>query len=285
MSQKHKFGISGRTILPDINKRKPTSNLGSNSKKVRSDNNISLEATEFDNEGFENENNTELSESEDLHTSNYASNYASSPKINDELTHGNIVFINNFIKALEDDRVKALLAESVSKHIATVERQVKNMEKDIMAKNKAIADLEYRIEELEQENRKNNIIISGFNNKDIATTKSELNSALKSEIRNEDIDAVIPLPDLSGKKRAIIKFKSHELKMGVMKNKPNLRGTNQSINDHLTKERANIAYLCRKAVKEKKLSQTWVYDSQIFVKSKMDSKPKKVLVKDDLPFV
>ena len=72
--------------------------------------------------------------------------------------------------------------------------------------------------------------------------------------------------------------------MKIFKAKKQLKGTQVIwISDDLTLLRNNLAFLARRAVKEKKAVQTWTYDGKIFLKIKEGAKPTRIRHPEDIP--
>lgn len=168
--------------------------------------------------------------------------------------------------------------------------KISKLEKLLEAKDKKIHELENRIDDLEQYSRKEDIIVSGLKivrpyaevvegeaqdprQEKRNFTESQTLDTLNQhgmEITENEISAchVIGKRKDDGSQSVIIRFVSRKSKMRVMARGKNLKNTGIYVNEHLTKKNGEIAKKARDLKRAKKVMDTWVRDTKIFVKDK-----------------
>ncbi|KAK6178227.1 hypothetical protein SNE40_013036 [Patella caerulea] len=205
-------------------------------------------------------------------------------------------FIDQMIIAMQDERVVKTMAIAVAdlvgsklkEHIRCLENRVVQLENEVKEKNSEMTHIYDRLDELEQYGRREGIRISG-----VVETEGECTDDLVVTI-GQHIGVKISKKDLNRSHRVghpekynatqnprpiIVRFKGYYTKRDFVKNASNLQAIKQSnatdvlkkhslsINDDLTKTRAELAYKVRKMCREKKIDKTWVRDGIIFVKT------------------
>ncbi len=191
-------------------------------------------------------------------------------------------FVSTYIKALENPRVRALLAlsmeEQLEKRCVVIENRVDIIEADNSTRDAKVTNLEARVEQLEQQARDRNAVITGLSREKMTCDDvvEELNLAMAGNLTVDEIETTISLPKLNDSTRYVITFKSKARKVQFMKLKGNLKGKPIGVSDHLTPQRAKLAYECRQLQRSKTIKQTWVYDSKVFIKKDENSKPQKI---------
>ena len=95
-------------------------------------------------------------------------------------------------------------------------------------------------------------------------------------IRDDDVLYTLKMgkPEQVTKRMKVV-YKEVTTKQQVSKLKTKLKKQNLWISDVLTPFRMNLAYLARKAVREKKIAQRWVYDGKISLKQVEKQLPKR----------
>lgn len=210
----------------------------------------------------------------------------------------------------EDGDVKKsldLLTEEVTavrmqqeKLLALVE-EVRQLRLQIEGKDRRIADLERRVDELEQYSRTNDLVITGLpikprsyaravvgNSGDVPeesesrSVEQQVESFLRSkgvELNLDYIEACHPLPRKGNNTPAIIlRFVNRKNKTALLKQGRKLKGTNVYLNEHLTKKNADIAKKARYLKKQQKIQQTWVANCKIFIKLNGSPEEAKTLI-------
>ena len=197
-------------------------------------------------------------------------------------------FTTNLVDALTDQRVITALQAAFTGLVGELKNEIAELKECIQEKDTKIQLMSTEIDELKQEQKRNSVKINGLPE---ANEDSEENTA---EVVSNFITTKMDIPMLKwqiesvhrvgkkerGKNRPIVlRFLSHDKKIQVMKAKKKLRdssarpGEQVYINDDLTEVRANIFKTARQAVKEKKISSTWVFGGRIFVKIKATDNP------------
>jgi ABC-type Na+ efflux pump permease subunit len=128
--------------------------------------------------------------------------------------------------------------------------------------------------------------VTGLQNDQLTKDKAieTLNNKLGTNITSDDIDYTVKLKtgETQPNKLRIV-FSDNGKKAKVIKQKKKLKDSQIWVTDDLTKLRSELAYEARKAVREEKISQTWVHDSNVFIKKTSNARPMKIRTRDDLP--
>ncbi|KAM3612810.1 uncharacterized protein V6R79_015011 [Siganus canaliculatus] len=198
---------------------------------------------------------------------------------------------------------------------------VKNQQKTIMElvtqvqalvlankeKDKKIAHLERRVDDLEQYTRLNDIIVSGLKIKprsfagavsrseeteprddELTSVEEQVTTFLISqgiEIDKSSIEACHPLPSKNKKDKStvvIMRFANRKHKMNLLKQGRLLKGTQVYLNEHLTKRNGEIARQARFLRKQQKIQSTWTSNCKVFIKLNGTPEQAKVLVIKEL---
>ncbi|XP_060771961.1 uncharacterized protein LOC132882868 [Neoarius graeffei] len=213
-----------------------------------------------------------------------------------------------------DDIKKSLdfLGEEISavrmqqKTILDLVEEVKALRLQNKEKEKRIAILENRVEELEQYTRINDIIVTGLqiqphsyagavarrdgeelNEEDANSVEKQVLAFLHSkgiEVKSNNIEACHPLPRRSntGKPVVIMRFANRKHKMQLLKQGKKLKGSDVFLNEHLTKKNADIAKKARLLRKQGKIQNTWTQNCKIFIRLKGSPEEAKILVIRDI---
>lgn len=169
--------------------------------------------------------------------------------------------------------------------------EVKQLRLLNIEKDKRIAELERRVDDLEQYSRINDLIITGIpikprsyaravaadegdelGEREVRSVEQQVAAFLQSkgvELDRERIEACHPLPRRKNTDRpaaVILRFVNRKDKMALLKQGRKLKGTNVYINEHLTKKNADMARKARYLKKQGKIQHTWVTNGQIYIK-------------------
>ena len=171
-----------------------------------------------------------------------------------------------------------------------------------MEKDKKIAALESRVDEMEQYSRLNNIIVAGLVTKprsyaraaaanaeepteeDIESIEQQVITFMDSKginINSGDLEACHPLPKREKKAcpDIILRFVNRKHKIAVLKQGKKLKGSNVYMNEHLTKKNGDIAQRARRLRKQEKIQATWTANCKVYIKLNGDTPEEaKVLV-------
>lgn len=205
--------------------------------------------------------------------------------------------IKNSLKSLSEDVVAVRTQQE--KLLFLLEEEVKQLRLQNSEKDRQIAQLEQRVDELEQYSRINDVIIAGIKIRprsyaravnpdselselDTQSVEQQVASFFESkgiELDLEDIEACHPLPTRNLRPPAVIlRFTNRKKKISLLKQGRKLKGTDVYINEHLTKRNADIARKARQLKKQRKIQQTWVSNCKIFIKLNGTPEEAKVLV-------
>lgn len=213
------------------------------------------------------------------------------------------------LTAGEDEKVKLSL-DALTKEMIIIKEQQKTiigLVEDIKIlrfqneeKDKRLAYLEGRVADLEQYTRLNDVIVTGLqirprsyaravtrttqeppDDQDVKSTEEQVATFLESkgiQLDHSSIEACHPLPRRSATDRqaVIIRFVNRKHKAELLRQGRKLKGTNVYMNDHLTKQNAEIARNARLLKKERKILNTWTTNCKIFIK--LNGPEEKVLV-------
>ena len=193
-------------------------------------------------------------------------------------------------RALRNEEVIGSLEEMYGKTIdaklAPVKAKVEKIEAENITRDSRLDNLERRVDEYEQRDRDNNIIISGLTDGDTSpeNIKKMLNDSIGTKLDIFAIKYTAKIKSNEGQGKIRVAFNEKKDKDQVMKQKKSLKGRQGIwINDDLTPFRSKLAYHARAAVKAGKISQTWCFDSKIFIKGEEGARPKKVNQIADIP--
>ena len=195
-------------------------------------------------------------------------------------------FIKNMLAALENEKIARLMHGKTDELLNKMDKRMDNLEEQIIQTNDQVTELQIRVDEIEQRHLSNEISVSGVPPENMTKEGiiALLNTKLGTNIADSDILYTLKMSkDDQEVKRMKVVFKNVEAKQSVTKLKTKLKNQDLWISDVLTPYRMNLAYLARKARKERKLTQTWVHDGKIFIKATGEAKPKKVNKPQDLP--
>ena len=184
--------------------------------------------------------------------------------------------------------------------------EVKALRLESKEKDKVIANLEYRVEELEQYTRMNDVIVAGLvikprsyakavsspsngageeneSEEDPNSVENQVTTYLQSKgitINKDNIEACHPISkkDANGKTTVIMRFVNRKHKMALLKQGKKLKGTHVYLNEHLTKKNGDIARKARLLQKQKKIQSTWTNNCKVFIKLNGTPEQAKVLV-------
>lgn len=208
--------------------------------------------------------------------------------------------IKNSLNSLSED--VAAVRTQQEKLLLLLEEEVKQLRLQNIEKDGRIAQLEQRVDELEQYSRINNVVITGIEIRprsyaravardisngepselDALSVEQQVASYFESkgiDLDLEDIEACHPLPTRNSRPPAVIlRFISRKKKTSLLKQGRKLKGTDVYINEHLTKRNAEIAKKARQLKKQGKIQQTWVSNCKIFIKLNGTPEEAKVLV-------
>ncbi|XP_054645488.1 uncharacterized protein LOC129188661 [Dunckerocampus dactyliophorus] len=170
-------------------------------------------------------------------------------------------------KALQND-IGLLRKEMQCLRVENKELQESNaalratLKKECEEKDKVIEQLKNTIDDMDQNTRMNDVVVTGLRIKprsyarpvantdepdemDVASTEQQVVDFLQSKEVDVDIQSIDTCIPLYGRNRTtpvvIVKFTKRKFKVALLKQGKKLKGTNFYMNDHLTKRNAEIA--------------------------------------------
>ena len=193
------------------------------------------------------------------------------------------------------------------KTIMELVAEVKALGLEIKEKDKTIAQLEKRVDDLEQYTRQNDIIVSGLeirprsyagavsrsqgaepNEEDLSSVEDQVTTFLTSKgilIDKRNIEACHPLSSKNKNDKptaVIMRFANRKHKVELLKQGRKLKGSNVYLNEHLTKKNGDIARKARFLRKQQKIQSTWTANCKVFIKLNGTPEQAKVLVIRDI---
>lgn len=177
-------------------------------------------------------------------------------------------FVTNLSNALSDPGVRASFKEIVNDALIV---EVKSLRSQIKS-------LERRVEDLEQYSRRSCVKVSGFpESVDEKSTDSailKIAAEMQVPLKPDEISRSHRLPSRRESTRPrdiVVRFTTYNKRRLFLSSRSKLKGSPSMkgsvyINEHLTRQRSEVFYQCRKAKKAGKLLDTWSYDGRIMVK-------------------
>jgi hypothetical protein len=197
-------------------------------------------------------------------------------------------FINKMFLALSNDRIKSLLREPTDELKQIINEKMTKVEKRVTKVEERVNTLEKKVDEYEQRDRENHFILSGKDTLGNDTSKDAIAALLRVnleiDLEANDIKYIMKLgKDGAETKRMRVVLNDPAKKSSIMTAKNKLKGKMIWVQDDLTLYRSNLAFLARKAVKEKKIQMTWVTGNKVFIKPDEESAPKRVNLPSEIP--
>lgn len=184
-------------------------------------------------------------------------------------------------------------------------KEIKELKKQNEEKDVKIVQLESRLSDLEQYTRMNDVIVTGLptrprsfagavksrvegkgagpSDQDLDSVEQQVVEFLQDKgisINKDNIEACHPFPQKDKSKPAaiIIRFANRKFKINLLRQGKMLKGTNVYLNEHLTKNNADIAKRARYLRKEEKIQATWTSNCKIYIKLNGTPEHAKVLM-------
>ena len=190
------------------------------------------------------------------------------------------------LKSATDESFQAInqRAEVLEKRCDKIEQDVKKVSHGAGGK---MNQLMREIDDIKQAQRNMTVRVTGISstvsNNDLANAIVTLaNEKMKIKMQKSHIKAAfwVSSKDKEGKKtsQVIVKFVNEEAKRDFYLARTKLKGVTPAIyiNEDLTPLKAKLAAAARKAVKEKKILNTWTLDGIVYAKYQDIDKPKKI---------
>ncbi len=154
--------------------------------------------------------------------------------------------------------------------------------KQIEVSNEALNSIEDRIDDLEQENKSNNLRIFGMDEEEGEDLKTKVTSLVRTRLQvcmeSEDIKDIGRMGKKRDKVRDIlIKFRSKTIRDKIYNKRKLLRQDEYDnmifINKDLTNQRSKLFFEARKLRRREKIYGTWTQAGNIMVKVKESDQP------------
>lgn len=185
--------------------------------------------------------------------------------------------------------------------------EVTQLRIQIEERDKKIAELERKVEDLKQYSRINDVIVTGLKIKprsythavtvgsedepgdlEVSSAEQQVAAFLASRDIHLDVDSIEACHPLPRKKdnntpAVILRFVNRKNKIALMKQGKKLKGTNVYLNDHLIKRNVDIAKKkARYLRKQNKIQNTWVMNCKIYIRLNGSPEQAKVLIIKDI---
>lgn len=174
------------------------------------------------------------------------------------------------------------VTEKVAEEIAPLKEEIRDLRQFKSETINEVVALKMRVDDQEQYSRRMCIRIAGIDEREEEDTNKlvlDLAAQMSVRLRPEDIDRSHRVGKVrSGRnqrsRELIVKFTNYSARLNFIKGRKQLRETRASvyISEDLTKERKNIFYECRQAVKAKVIKTTFSMDGNIFIIDNLDKK-------------
>ena len=199
--------------------------------------------------------------------------------------------------------------ETVLTELKNLQREHKQLQDYSKKQSEMIKQLEARVEDLDQQTRLNEVIITGIKIKprsyakaltngragehesgqdeeDIKTVEKQVADFMESkdiemDFNNVEYCHLMPWKGASGGKVVKLRFTNRKHKIALLKQGPKLKGTMVFFNENLTKKNAEMAKKARELKKAGKIKSTWTANCKILIRTNGETpeEMKTVLVK------
>lgn len=199
------------------------------------------------------------------------------------------------------DSLKLQICDSLNESINNmIDNKVKTISSTLLSKMESI---DKKMNHLENDSFRNDIIISGFNPKKDATLIESVIDLLKDDLNlqfaSRDFNYMFIIKNKERHQSSsqihfppiVVGFTSQYLRNDVLNKvklvrKQKLRSVNSNpriyYNERLSRATQEIFFQSRLLVKEKRISSTWAFKGEIYIKKEISSSPCRVLSVNDL---
>jgi len=209
--------------------------------------------------------------------------------------------IRKSLSMLSEDLARVAKKQEMLEELMSEVKQLKSLVKE---KDAMIDQLERRIDELEQNARGNDLIISGLDIRNrsyssVAAGKEDISSEEQQSleyqvmqffktkdinIESENVSSCYSLPrkNKQTKPAIVLRFVATKHKRDILKQGKKLKGSDVYINEHLTKKNADIARMARNLRKQMKIQATWTRNGKVIIKLNGTPEEAKIITVRDL---
>lgn len=219
--------------------------------------------------------------------------YSQAPQYT-RLTDDDILRVARQLKTLLWDDINELITQRVALAIEPLKIELTNVRASLNLIQGELKQATLRNDELEQYSRRSCLRISGVPetpNEDVSQVVFDIARRVGADIKSDDIDRThrvgvvrdsnVNANEMAGDRRLrqrgreiIIKFNNYNARLKMLKGRSKLREQRASIyiNEDLTKIRKDLAYECRRLVKAKSITKTWVYNGYVYLQDLSNNK-------------
>lgn len=183
--------------------------------------------------------------------------------------------------------------------------EIKELRELVTLRDKKIEQLEQRIDDLEQQARSKDLIVTGLKTKhrnyarataglnegedappeELQTLEQQLLQFLSNKnihLDEQDISSCYTLPNKEDKTKPhiVVQLITSKRKIDILRQTRKLKDTGVYINEHLTKKNGEIARASRILKKKSKIQTTWTRNGKVYIKPNGSEQNKSILIKN-----
>lgn len=194
-----------------------------------------------------------------------------------------------------EENMKEMFEEMIEEKMKPFRTEMENLKALNKEQATKIISLEEKYDQLDQQNKMNDIIITGLkikplsyaravtagqagqdeeqNPEELKSIEEQVSNILSEKNIEIDFDQVeacrlLPWKGINGTKFVLMKFTNLKYKINLLKQGPKLKGSSIYFNENLTKTNLAIAKKARDLKKEGKITKTWTSNCRILIKTK-----------------
>ena len=186
--------------------------------------------------------------------------------------------VKQLLESILDDKLKTLIEntsviraemENIKRENMKLKSQVFELETEVAYQRKELLHVKQGLIRNEQYSRRQNVRIFGIKEEESENTKQTVidcfSNKLKVNLNQDDIEIAHRLPSRNAdqERPIIVKFKSRDTKIKVIKERKLLKGSNIYINDDLCRE---IYMTLNRLKNTKEVDSSWCQNETIFAK-------------------
>lgn len=222
------------------------------------------------------------------------------------LTDDDVIRVASQLKTLLWNDINELIAQRVALAVEPLKLELANANTALGQVQKELKQVILRNDELEQYSRRSCLRISGIPesaNEDVSKVVLDIARRVGADIKPEDIDRTHRVGVVRDRnvnrndenemadgrrfirdkgREIIIKFNNYNARLKMLKGRASLREqkANIYINEDLTKTRKDLAFECRRLLKAKFITKTWVYNGNVYCQDRSNNKVRVTSLED-----
>lgn len=222
------------------------------------------------------------------------------------LTDDDVIRVASQLKTLLWNDINELIAQRVALAVEPLKLELASANTALGQVQKELKQVILRNDELEQYSRRSCLRISGIPesaNEDVSKVVLDIARRVGADIKPEDIDRTHRVGVVRGQnvnrndenqmadgrrfirdkgREIIIKFNNYNARLKMLKGRASLREqkANIYINEDLTKTRKDLAFECRRLLKAKSITKTWVYNGNVYCQDRSNIKVRVTSLED-----